>query len=66
MEESTTANGLTTRWREKERLLGVTAGDMWESTRMTKNTGREHSSGLMEENTSESGIKANNTEEAPT
>lgn len=60
-EEFTEVSGSTTRWREKEPSLGVTEEDTSECIRMIKSTVTVPSSGQMVVNTSENGVKANNT-----
>ena len=53
-------NGLTTKWKDKERLLGVMGVDMKETTKMIKSMVMVLLSGLTVENISENGAKANN------
>lgn len=55
-------NGLTTKWRDKEHSHGAMGVDMKETTKMIKNTDTVHLSGLMAENISENGARANNME----
>ena len=51
MVESTMANGLTIKWKDKELSLGVTVEDTKEITKMIKSMVMVHSNGQMVENT---------------
>ena len=57
----TMVNGLTTKWKDKEPLLGVTGVDTKETTKMIKSMVMALSSGLTVENISVNGAKANST-----
>ena len=60
MAESTMANGLTTKWKVREPLLGAMVVHISVNIRMTKSMDKVHSNGLMVESTSESGLKESN------
>ncbi len=66
MEEPTMVNGLITRWKALELLLGPMVGDTKVSTSMIKNTVKAHLNGQMVVNISVTGTRENNMELGPT
>ena len=65
MEESIKENGLTTKWKELEHLLGVMEDVTLVNTRTIRSMVKELSNGQMVENISENGTKANNMVKEP-
>ena len=62
MEEDTRVPGKTTKWMEKESLIGLTKGGTLENTKMTKRKAMVILHGQMEDNTKEAGLMENNME----
>lgn len=64
MEEYIMVNGLITKWKGKELLLGAMGENMLGNIKMIKNMELEHLNGLMVESILVNGIRVNNTEKA--